>query len=72
MQDGDEADLGAEVFGVARNGTKRFGSCAKQDVVHHGLVLIRDRRNLLWHREDNMEILDRQQFSLAVLKPLSA
>jgi len=70
MQDGNEADLGTQMFGVARDGAQRLGSGSKQDVVHHGLVLVRDRGNLLRHCENDVEILDWQQFSLPVLKPL--
>ena len=72
VQDGDEADLGAQVFGVSANGAQRLGGGAKQDVVHHSLVLVRDRRNLLRHGEDDVEILNRQQFSLPFFKPVSA
>jgi hypothetical protein len=44
----------------------------KQDVVDHGLVLVRDGRDLLGHGEDDVEIRDRQQFGLPVLQPLRA
>jgi hypothetical protein len=35
-------------------------------------VLVRDRGNLLRHGEDDMEILNREQFSLPFFKPASA
>jgi len=70
VQDGDKADLGAQMFGVARDGAQRLGGGSKQDVVRHSLVLVRDRCNLLRHGEDDVEILHWQQLSLPVLKPL--
>ena len=60
VQNCDEADLGTQMLGIAGNGPKRLGGGAKQDVVHNSLVLARDRRNLLRHSEDDMEILNRQ------------
>ena len=59
-------------FGVAGNSAKRLSGGSEQDVVHHSLVLVCNRGNLLRNCEDDMEILDRQQFSLPVFKPLSA
>ena len=38
VQDGDAADLGAQMFGVSGNGVQRLGRGVKQNVVHHGLV----------------------------------
>lgn len=71
VQDGNKADLGTQMLGVARDGAQGFGGGSKQDVVDQRLVLVRDRRNLLRHGEDDVEILDRQQLGLPVLKPLS-
>jgi hypothetical protein len=70
VQNGDKANLSAQVFGVSANGTQRLGGGLEQDVVDHRLVLIRDGSDLLWHGKHHMEIRHRQQLSLAILQPL--
>jgi hypothetical protein len=42
VEHGEEADLGAEMSGIGRDGLKRLGHGAKQDGVHEGFVLQRD------------------------------
>ncbi len=44
----------------------------KQDVVDHGLVLVRDRRDLLGQREDHVEVLDGNEVGLPIFQPLRA
>jgi hypothetical protein len=73
VQDRDETDLRAQVFRVGGNRAQRRGAGAKQQIVEHLLVLVRERGNGLRKREDHMEILDLgQQFSLPVFEPLRA
>ena len=72
MQDGDEADLGAQVLRVGGDGAQGLGGGMEQDVVDDRLVLVRDRSDLLRHREDDVKVFDRQQFGLPVFQPLSA
>ena len=47
MQDGDEADLGTQMFGVSRDSAQGLGGGVKQHLVHHRLVLVGDRGDLL-------------------------
>src|SRR5208282_1137003 len=57
MQHAQEADLGAQMGRVSGDGAERLGRGAEQDIVDDTLVLEGDDRDLLRHREDNMEIL---------------
>ena len=60
MQDGEEADFGAEVFGVAGNGLECGGRDGEQEIVEHLLVLQCQRVELFGNGEDDVEIGDRQ------------
>jgi len=42
VEDGEDADAGAEVFGIGRDGDHSLGRGLEQDVVDHGLVLVGD------------------------------
>ena len=70
MQYGEEADLGAQMAWVARDGGKGGGHHAEQEAVDHRFVLQGDGGDLFRHGEDYVEVLDRQQFGLALLDPL--
>jgi len=72
MQNGDEADLGTQVPGIDSDGAQSFGGGVKQDVVDGGLVLVRDRGDLLGQREDNVEIADGKEVGPAIFQPLRA
>ena len=72
MQDGDEADLGTQMLRLRRDRAQGLGGGVEQDVVDHGLVLVGDRGDRLGQREDDVEILDRQQLSLPIFQPLRA
>jgi hypothetical protein len=69
-EDGEEAEVGSEVFGAGGNREKRFGDGAKQDVVCHFFVVKGDLRDGFRQREDGVEVLCRQEFFLPVLEPL--
>lgn len=58
VQDREEADLRAQVLRIGGDRAQRLGAGAKQDVIEHLLVLVRERRDGLGQREDDMEILD--------------
>src|SRR6516164_6161359 len=64
------ADARAEVPGVGGDGEQRFGGGTEQQVVDHRLVLVGDRSDLGWQRENDVEIADRQQIGLAGCKPI--
>jgi len=70
MQDGEEADLCAEVFGIGADGLQRFCSGVEEDVINYLLVLVGDGSNLVGHSEDDMEVRAVKQFSQAMLDPL--
>jgi hypothetical protein len=72
MKDGEKADLGAQVLRIKRDRTKGLGRRLEQDVVDLGFVLIGDDGDLVGDREDHVEIFRIEQFSLAILDPLSA
>ena len=72
VQDRDEADLRAQMLRIRRDRAQGLGGGLEQDVVDHRLVLVADRGDRLGQREDDVEILDRQQFSLPVFQPLHA
>ena len=39
VQDGEHADLGAQMLGIGGDGAQRLGRCPEQHAVDHGLVL---------------------------------
>ena len=57
MQHGEESDLRAEVLGVRGDRAEGLGRGSKQDGVHHGSVLERNRRDRFRYGEDHMEVL---------------
>lgn len=68
----DKTDRRAEMVWVGCDRVQCFGGGLKQEVVDHPLVLGGDGRDLLWKREDNVEVRHGQRISLAVLEPLGA
>ena len=56
-------------FGFARHLQQRFGGRLKQEVVHHTLVDERETGEGLRHREDEVDVADRQQLLLARRHP---
>src|ERR1051326_6203080 len=72
MEHGEEADFGAEVSGIAGDGEQRLGDGLKEEVVDGLLVVESDGGDLLRHREDDVKVLDGEQFGLSLLQPASA
>jgi hypothetical protein len=72
VENGDHADLGAEVFWIGSDDAHRLGRSLEQDVVHDRLVLERDGGDGCWHGEDDVKIRDRQQVGLPIGQPLGA
>jgi hypothetical protein len=70
VQDSEEANLRAEVFRIGGYSTQGLSRGLKEDVVHHLLVLVGDRGNLVRDREDDMEVLAVEKFGLAIFDPL--
>ena len=72
MKNGEEPDFGAEVFWVQGYGLESGRSGVEQKFVEHGLILQRQRIELFGDGEDDVVIVDGQQFSLALFDPLLA
>src|SRR2546430_16152376 len=70
MQNAEEADLGAEVLGIAGDFQKRLRTGAKQEIVEDLLVLQGQWRQLPRKREDHMHIARGEKFSPAAGVPV--
>ena len=70
VEDGGDADLGAEVLWIGGDGEHRLGGGAEQEVVEPGLVLPGDAGDLGRQREDDVEVADRQEIGLAGGEPV--
>ena len=71
MQHHRRADLGAEVFGIGSDRLQRRGGGLEQQRIDDGLVLVGDGRDRRRQRENDMEILDRQQVGLPRFEPFA-
>jgi hypothetical protein len=56
VENGEDADAGAEMFGIGRDGDQGLGRGLEQDVVDHGLVLVGDVANCRRQSEDDVEV----------------
>ena len=72
VQNGKYTDLGPQVLRVLSDGAQGLRRCPEQDVVDHLLVLQGDACQLMGNREDDVEVLDGQDLSLALRGPLGA
>jgi len=66
-----DADAGAEVLRVSRDGEHRLRRGLEQQIVDHGLVLVGDVANRRRQCEDDVEVGNREQFGLARRHPLA-
>jgi hypothetical protein len=64
VQNAEEAQLGAEVLGVAGDGQQRFRTDLKEQAVQRLLVVEGEIGDGPRQSEDDMEIRDGRQFSL--------
>ena len=69
VEDGEEADLGAEVPGVGGDGAERLGDGAEEETVDDGLVLGGDLGDRRGHGENDVEVLGGQQVRPAPFEP---
>jgi hypothetical protein len=69
VQDRKTGDLCAEKFGVSAEGEQGLGNGAKENPVHGAAVAEREGRELLREGEHHVEVLDREEFLLALLEP---
>src|SRR6202140_1934940 len=69
MQHGEEADFRAEVFRIASDFEKCFGTGAKQQIIDNFLVLQSQWSKLRRKCEDHMDVARREKFSLTCGDP---
>ena len=67
-----DADAGAKMVEIGGDRDQRLGGGAEQDGVDGGLVVEGDRGDRRRQREDDVEVRDRQEFSLTLGEPLGA
>ena len=72
VEDGEEADLGAEMVRVGSNRAERLGDGPEEQTVDDGLVLGGDLGDGRGHGENDVEVLGRQQVRAASFEPLGA
>ena len=70
VQNGSDADAGAEMLGVGRDRDQRLSRGLEQNVVDHGLVLVGDVGDCRRQREDHVEVGHRQELGRALGEPL--
>jgi len=70
VKDGEEADLGSQVLGIAGDDAQRLGGGTEEDAVEDPFVEKGDGGDLFGHREDHMKIGGIEQLGLAILDPL--
>src|SRR5436853_428660 len=70
MQHAQESDLRAKVFRIGGNFQQRCGAGLEQELEENLLVLPDERDQRVWHAEDQVVIIDRQQLLLASAQPL--
>ena len=69
VEDGEEADLGAEVAWVGSDRAERLGGGPEEETVDDGLVLGGDLGDRRGHGEDDVEVLGGQQVRSAPFEP---
>jgi hypothetical protein len=68
----EEADLGAQMFGIGGDGRQGFGSGFEQDAIYQILVLISDAGNVFGNSKDNVKIFAIQNLGFSFFNPLGA
>jgi hypothetical protein len=69
MQDGGDADLGAEVTRIAGKGGERVHDGAEQQTIEAALIGADQGIEVVGYGEDDVEVRDRQQQRLLGLAP---
>src|SRR5215469_17007139 len=70
VENREDADAGAEVLGIGRDGDQGLGGSLEQDVVDHRLVVVGDVGDLGRQRKHDVEVRYRQQLGLTCGEPL--
>src|SRR5215471_15846594 len=69
VQHAEEADLRAEMLGIARDFQKGFCTGAKQEVVDDPFVLQHQRSQVTRKRENHMDVTCRKKFPATLFQP---
>ena len=72
MQDAEEPNLGAEMFGIGGDLEQSLGAGAKQKAIDFTLVLQRQRSQLMRQCEDNMDVRHGQKVPATRVEPAVA
>jgi len=67
----EEADLGAEMFGIASDGEEGCGTGLQQEMVQEFLVLQGERRQFMRQGKDNMDVARGEKHLTTRLEPTS-
>jgi len=66
---GEKADLGAQMFRIGSDGGQVSGRGSEQNAVDEIFVLVSDGSDLFGDREDDMEIVCRENFGRSFFRP---
>lgn len=69
VEDGEEAEAGAEVTGIGGDLLERAGGTAQEEIIEDGRILESQRREALRQGEDDMRVGHRQHVDLARFEP---
>ena len=69
VEHGEEADLGAEMFGIGSDGGQGFGRGSEENAVDEIFVLVSDGGDLFGDGEDDMKIVRRENFGCSFFDP---
>ena len=67
MQNGQKADVGAQVFGIRSNLEESLGRGSKEQAINQSFILQGQRSQEVGQGEDDMIVGDGQQFGRAFL-----
>jgi len=69
VQYSEEADLGAQMFGIGSNGGQGLGRGSEQNAVNEIFVLVSNGGDLFGEREDDVKIVRREDFRFPFFEP---
>ena len=72
VQDGEETNLGAEMLGVGGHFEQRGGAALEQQREQPSLILPHQGHERVRYAEDQVEVVRRQEFLLALRDPVLA
>ena len=70
VEHGEEADLGAEMFGIGSDGRQGLGRGSEQNAVDEIFVLVSNGGDRFGEGEDDMKIRSRENFRFSVFRPI--